>query len=303
MNWKNKADIIHNTSTLSPRKAEVAVLHTQGLTGEEIQDRIYEKTGDKITIESINSTISRLRKERVNAYTTANILGGGVDQTRIPLSLPGETESDAIETHVYTGQIGSGKTETALNHTYTLSEEQEKVDETIIFDANSDGLLANLHGELSNSHRISVNDQTELPVDELLEVVENTSPSKHTLVLISSAYHVIRSNPQIIDTVSELGSNVSLRFVGKDVISAIRNPVEEISTAHIFRTRNTDAVVFVNNIETQSDLHLAPELSGFIRYLPVNKKHPSSAVTVVTSTGETWIGQQLPSGKTPIEVT
>lgn len=302
MDWKEKAGTLHNTSTLSPRKAQIAVLHSQGLSPKEIQHQIYSKTGDKLTIKSINSTISRLRKEQLNAYTTVNVLGGGFSQTHLPVTTSHEIETGEVETCIYTGQIGSGKIESALNHTYILSEEHQTVDETILFDANSDGLLTNLHSQLTESHRIPVSDQTKLPTQELMSKVNQTTSNSHTLILVNSAYHVLRNNKNLIRKITENGSNISLRFVGKDLLSIIENPIDSVSMAHIFRTRNVDASTFVSTVENQSDLYLTPDLSGFIRYLPANKKQPSAAITAVTKTGETWIAQQLPSSKTPIEV-
>lgn len=300
MNWKEKADVIHQTSTLSPRKAEIAVLYSQGLRAAEIQNQLYAKTGDKLTIESINATISKLRQERVNAHTTVNLLTGGVEQTKIPMSLPNKSITDTVSVHAYTGEIGSGKVQTALNHTYMLSEERKEVDNTIIFDPGQDDLLANLHAELTQSTRITVTDQTKLPINELLEQVRAAPDDEQTLVLVVSAYHVLQDNPDLIESLRSEVKNTSLRFVGKDLLSMISEPVKTLSAAHIFRTRSTEASEFVSTVEQESALCFTPQVGGFLRYLPAKKKQPSTAATVITKTGEVQFGQQSLSDKTPI---
>jgi hypothetical protein len=94
--------------------------------------------------------------------------------------------------------------------------------------------------------------------------------------------------------------NTSLRFVGKDLLTMVSDPVETLSAAHIFRTRSTAAIEFVNAVEQESNLYFTPQVKGFLRYLPSNKKHPSTAVTVITNTGEIHFGQQSLTDKTPI---
>jgi hypothetical protein len=279
MSWQEEAQLVYETSSLGLRQAQIAVLTAAGKSRDKIAELIAEHEDDAPTVSTIGSTISKLKRSRLESNTTLNVLNSGFEAVRPPAQLPNEVENDDVTIHAYIGDIGSGLTTTAKSHAYRLHQ-QHDLDDIIVFDPIEEWV--DLSSEVPSIDPIIPIDEG--AIDELLSEIQRRPDDAHTLVFIEQAHYVSEDLPELIRSIQKHTSNVSLRMI----THTVHDFPDEVTPSiyHFHQSEQPETESKLEEIVSRSTYFESNDPALPREFPEPGSGHPAHVLSAVPETGE-----------------
>ena len=177
MHWTTKADIIADTTTLGHRQAQIYVLDQQDLTTNKIHTELTAHTDNPPQKSTIRNTKHTVKNKLYTAAYTTKYHNNKSVRLRPPLHPPTNTNPDI---QLYFGQIGSGKTVTAMTH--YLTKQRENNTPTVIIDPFDAWInIPEINNEQNTVYTPSTTDDTDSDIHAALNDYTTTPNAQETL--------------------------------------------------------------------------------------------------------------------------
>lgn len=234
MDWKQKAEIIENQTSLGKRESQVLALDKGGFDIDEVLEMISEVEDDVPTVETLKSIRSKLRKRDIQMRIGTRIMDGGVENALLPHRSDFEPNK-SVTTVAYLGSIGSGKTVGAQKHALDLIGDDDGA-EVIVID------VLDEWRNFQDVEMISVKDLSqERSGDSILRKVKSTvhemQEDKNYVIFIEQAHYLLSDDEgmsELYRTLEETNARISLRLISQAYDDFV-SPNFDIDVYNIFR--------------------------------------------------------------------